>query len=106
MLRRHTLALASLAISTLLAAGTAIGTALARDASRPRQDNVAMGTEEITRVLPLIEQDKNGKISKQAFMSYMEAEFERLDKDKTGALDVKELTQSGLRVSRAAHPSR
>jgi Ca2+-binding EF-hand superfamily protein len=29
--------------------------------------------------------DKNGKISKQEFTKFMEAEFERLDKDKSGS---------------------
>ncbi len=37
---------------------------------------------------------KNGKISKKEFMYSMEAEFDRLDNDKNGELDVKELTQS------------
>ena len=32
-------------------------------------------------------------------MKFMEAEFDRLDKAKNGELDVKELTQSKLRVS-------
>jgi hypothetical protein len=32
-------------------------------------------------------------------MKFMEAEFDRLDKDKTGELDAKELAQSRLRVS-------
>jgi EF hand domain-containing protein len=35
--------------------------------------------------------DKNGKISKQEWMNFMEAEFDRLDKAKNGQLDVKEL---------------
>jgi hypothetical protein len=108
MLRRHKHALAGMAIATLLAAGTGIGTALARDASSPRQDqdNVAIGAEQIIRVLPLMEQDKNGKISKEEFMKFMEAEFARLDKNKSGELDAKELTQSNLRVSRPAHTGR
>jgi Ca2+-binding EF-hand superfamily protein len=42
--------------------------------------------------------DKNGKISKEEWMKFMEAEFDRLDKDKRGQLNVKELTQSKLRV--------
>jgi Ca2+-binding EF-hand superfamily protein len=46
--------------------------------------------------------DKNGKISKQEYMEFMAAEFDRLDKDKSGELDVKELTLSKLRVSRPA----
>jgi hypothetical protein len=32
-------------------------------------------------------------------MSFMEAEFDRLDVKKDGELDIKELTQSQLRVS-------
>jgi Ca2+-binding EF-hand superfamily protein len=48
--------------------------------------------------------DKNGKISKKEFMAFMEAEFERLDKDKSGELDAKELRQSKLRVSHPAPP--
>jgi Ca2+-binding EF-hand superfamily protein len=45
--------------------------------------------------------DKSGKISKEEWMKFMEAEFDRLDKDKKGLLDAKELAQSKLRVS---HP--
>jgi hypothetical protein len=43
--------------------------------------------------------DKDGKISKQEWMKFMEAEFDRLDKDKSGDLDAKDLTQSKLRAS-------
>jgi hypothetical protein len=32
-------------------------------------------------------------------MKFMEAEFDRLDKDKSGDLDAKDLQQSKLRVS-------
>ena len=39
----------------------------------------------------LIDTDKSDKISKQEWMKFMEAEFDRLDKDKKG--------QSKLRVS-------
>ena len=53
------------------------------------------------QLLLLIDTDKNGKISKQEWMKFMEAEFDRLDKDKKGQLDAKELEQSKLRVS---HP--
>jgi len=36
--------------------------------------------------------------SKQEFMSFMEAEFDRLDKDKSGELGPKELTLSRIRA--------
>ena len=42
--------------------------------------------------------DKNGKISKQEWMKFMEVEFDKLDKDKTGELDRQELLQSTVSV--------
>lgn len=41
-------------------------------------------------MLLLVDGDGNGKISKQEWMKFMEAEFERLDKGKTGQLEVKD----------------
>jgi Ca2+-binding EF-hand superfamily protein len=43
---------------------------------------------------------KNGKISKQEFMTFMEAEFKRLDKNKDGELDVKELKRLEIQGQR------
>jgi hypothetical protein len=45
-----------------------------------------------------MEADKNGKISKQEWMRFMEAEFDRLDKNKCGELDVKEISRSQMSV--------
>jgi Ca2+-binding EF-hand superfamily protein len=71
-----------------------LGTTVAQKASAPKaQDNVALGEGEVKKLLPLMETDNDGKVSKQEFMSFMEAEFDRLDKKKEGKLDVKELTQ-------------
>ena len=63
------------------------------------QDKLALGENEVKQLLLLMDTDQNGKISKQEYLKFMDAEFERLDKDKSGELDVKELTQSKLRVS-------
>ena len=71
-------------------------------ASTPKaQDKKALGVGEVKELLLLMDTDKNGKISKKEYMSFMEAEFDRLDKDKSGELDPKELTQSQFRTS---HP--
>jgi hypothetical protein len=43
--------------------------------------------------------DKNGKIFKEEWMKFMEAEFDRLDVEKNGELGVKEIAQSRLRAS-------
>ena len=40
--------------------------------------------------------DKSGTVSKKEFMNFMEAEFDRLDANKDGVLDVRELEQSQL----------
>ncbi len=49
-------------------------------------------------MLLLMDTDKSGKVSKREFMGFMEAEFERLDVNKDGELDVKELTDSRVQV--------
>jgi Ca2+-binding EF-hand superfamily protein len=68
-----------------------------------KEKKVAAGEKEAKKLLLLMDKDGNGKVSKQEFMSFMEAEFDRLDKDKNGELDVQELTQSQVRSSGAIH---
>lgn len=62
------------------------------DAKR-REKNIAAGEANAKQMLLLMDRDQSGKVSKQEFMSFMEAEFDRLDKNKDGQLDVKELVQ-------------
>jgi Ca2+-binding EF-hand superfamily protein len=66
--------------------------------STPQSQRLAAGEAEVKRLLLLIDVDKNGRISKAEFMAFMEAEFNRLDQDKSGELDTKELTQFQLRT--------
>jgi Ca2+-binding EF-hand superfamily protein len=81
-------------IAVLVATGAMLRTAVAQDASAPKQqDNLVLGEAEVKKLLPLMPADSDGKVSRQEFMSFMEAEFNRLDKKKEGKLDVKELTQ-------------
>jgi len=76
------------------------GTVVAQKAATPKpQDQLALGEAEVKQLLLLMDTDKNGKISKEEWMKFMEAELDRLDRDKSGDLDVKDLTQSKLRVS-------
>jgi hypothetical protein len=89
-----------------LAAVTAIGAAVknaggqAGGASQsvvtPQSPNVAAGEAEAKKLLLLMDTDKSGTVSKQEFMAFMSAEFDRLDVNKDGMLDVKELEQSQL----------
>ncbi len=89
-----------LGIAGLFAAGTAAVRAQEAPAAPPKKEKkLAMGEKEAKKMLLLMDKDQNGKVSKQEFMSFMEAEFERLDKDKSGELDVQELTQSRIRTT-------
>ncbi len=68
--------------------------------TRKLQYKKALGESDAKQLLLLMDTDKNGKFSKKEYVSFMEAEFDRLDKDKSGELDPKELAQSQFRVSR------
>jgi hypothetical protein len=91
-------------IAALFVGGTFIGTAIAQKKTpdAPKQNTLILGEDEVKQLLLLMDTDKNGKISRQEFMSFMAAEFDRLDKDKSGELDPKELAQSQVRSSRPA----
>lgn len=72
----------------------------AQKASVPKQqDTLALGEEDVKRLMLLIGPNENGKITKREWMKFMESEFDRLDKDKSGELDAKELSRSRLTVS-------
>jgi Ca2+-binding EF-hand superfamily protein len=64
-------------------------------AASPEKVNAGLG--EVTQLLKLMDTDKNGKVSKEEFMNFMSAEFDRLDVNKDGELDVKELSQLHMR---------
>ena len=90
----------SIVIVVLVAACVLLGIAAAQKAAVPKsQDKVALAEDEAKQLLLLIDTKKTGKISKQEWIKFMEAEFDRLDVNKTGELDVKELAKSNLRVS-------
>lgn len=99
--RKNTWILAILTV--LLATGTLLVTAAAQKSSVPRvQDLLAMGEVHVKQLLPLMNTSKEGMVSKQEFLKFMEAEFDRLDKEKRGELNVRKLTQSELSASRFA----
>ena len=101
MLTRTNIVRVIVSIAVLTTAAI-LGSAVAQKPAVPKpQDKLALGEYDVKRLL-LMDTDENGKISKQEWVKFMEAEFDRLDKDKKGQLDVKELTQSRLRVS---HPA-
>ena len=96
MFRRTNSIWAIVIVAVLVAGAAMVGTAAGQKATPRPQNTLAIGEDQVRQLLLLMNIDKRGKISKQEFMGFMQAEFERLDKDKTGELDVKELTQSKL----------
>jgi len=97
---------AVLVMAGVLGVGVMVGTTvLAQESGQkavspvsPNDKKVAAGEREAKKLLLLMDKDQNGKVSKQEFMNFMEAEFERMDINKDGELDVKELTNSRVQV--------
>jgi hypothetical protein len=89
-------------VAALAAGGAKLGIATAAQApaadqnAKQKEKNLAAGEREAKQMLLLMDRDQSGKVSKQEFMKFMEAEFERMDINGDGELDVKELT--GLRL--------
>jgi hypothetical protein len=98
MTRRNLLI--ALVLVALIGAKGAVRTSWGQKASVPKhQDTVALGHDKAVELLLVMDPDKNGKVSKQAWMKFMEGEFDRLDQDKKGELDPRELQRSNLSVS-------
>jgi hypothetical protein len=69
-------------------------------ANVPVRPNTGLIAEQnVKQLLLLMDTNKNGKISKKEWMDFMSAEFDRLDTDKSGELDPKELMKSRLVVN-------
>jgi EF hand len=100
---RSRVAFAVLIGTGVLGVGAFVGTTVAAQDSdqkvvSPDDKKVAAGEREAKKLLLLMDADQSGKVSKQEFMNFMEAEFERMDINKDGELDVKELTNSRVQV--------
>ena len=100
-------ALAVLIFAGLLAIAAPLKTAIAGGQSStppapavtPAAPMVAAGTPAAVQLLKLMDTDKNGKISHAEYIAFMEAEFQRLDLNHDGELDLKELEHSQLAVA-------
>jgi hypothetical protein len=87
----------------LMIAAMAVSLVLTGAAEPAEPQKVAAGLYPTKELLLLMDEDRNGKVSRDEFMKFMAAEFDALDTDKNGELDVAELT--GVRVRRSGGPS-
>ncbi len=55
------------------------------------------GEGQVLKLLKLMDKDRSGQVSRAEFMGFMEAEFNRLDVDRSGELNTTELSHSILR---------
>ena len=86
-------------LRTAIAAGQSAGSPTpATPAITPDSPQVAAASPQAIRLLQIMDSDKSGKISRAEYMAFMAAEFERLDVNHDGELDLKELEKSDLAV--------
>ncbi len=101
-MKQPRLLVANLFIVCVCVGVTLVGTSFAQKASVPKQPNTAaIASEKVKELLALMDTDKNGKISRQEWIKFMEAEFDRLDTKKKGEVDPKELLKSTVSLTRA-----
>jgi Ca2+-binding EF-hand superfamily protein len=87
----------SLLIGVMGATGALATIAAAQKQNTSQQeDKFTVANQHVKELLLLMDADNNGRISKHEWMSFMEAEFNRLDTDGSGELDPKELSQTRL----------
>jgi hypothetical protein len=84
-------------LTVLIATGTLLATAAAQKGSVPKvQDRLAMGEDDVRHLLQLVDSNPKGMVTKQEYMKFMEAEFDRLDRERKGELDARKLVQVNL----------
>ncbi|MGA2861816.1 MAG: hypothetical protein ABSF31_08640 [Steroidobacteraceae bacterium] len=90
------------ATAVFFAAGCTITAAVAADApAAAYSSKLKSALTPLAQLLQLMDTDKNGKVSKDEFMKFMEAEFDYADKNKDGQLDPIELKSLVYKMS---HP--
>jgi len=83
----------------LVGAGAFLSVATAQKAEMKTPDKHVLAEEHARQLLLLMGSGENFKISKQEWLRFMEEEFDRLDKKKTGELDLQELVKSNAGTS-------
>lgn len=87
MIGKHNAFLAA----AMIAASSIGSSAFADQPAVADTGRLKMALSSTAQLLQLMDTDKNGKVSKEEFMRFMEAEFDFADKNKDGELDPNEL---------------
>jgi hypothetical protein len=95
-MRRRNLCIALLLVTTL-------GVGFAQKDAPKQPDRNVMAVDNVKQLLLVMDTDKQGKISKQQWMAFMEAQFDRLDIEKKGELDQTSIKQSMEYVKHARY---
>jgi hypothetical protein len=92
-------------VAGLLLAATVIGVAGQKSTGTPngitnaKENRFTAAEDEVRQLLLIMEPSAKGKISKKEFMSFMEAEFDRLDAKHAGEVDLNLVTNSRAQPS-------
>lgn len=88
-----------LAIAVLATTWVIHGNAAEERQTLPKPpDKQMLRAAKVKQLLLLMDTDGSGKISKQEWLRFMEAEFDILDSGKTSLLDLKKLTVNNAQV--------
>jgi Ca2+-binding EF-hand superfamily protein len=80
-----------MAIIPVLALMATTSLAQTTSSAQDKRSPLEKADPQVKQLLLLMDKNQNGKISRDEFMSFMSAEFDRLDVDHNGELDLKEL---------------
>ena len=79
----------------------ALGSGFAQKGVPKQPDRYVVAIENVKQLLLVMDAEKKGRISKQEWMAFMEAEFDRLDLEKKGEVDQAAIKQATTYVKQA-----
>ena len=101
MSERRNIALVVLVISALLTVGGLLGPVAAQKSTTPppsqQKGAIVAGQAAAKQLLLLMDKNKDGKVSKEEWMNFMSAEFDRLDTNHDGFVNVKDMERSQIK---------
>jgi Ca2+-binding EF-hand superfamily protein len=79
----------------LIATSFVVGT-MSTAAMAASKQTVSTADRDVRQLVRLMDKDQNGVVSKEEFMEFMSRTFDRIDADKNGTLEPKELQQTAI----------